>query len=236
MNYPDDFDTPTFPAGKTIALSRSVSVWIGIISFLIVVSCGLVLLLNSSKRTYPFLISADPMTSDWSIVAYPEKNVKITQDNVIQENLVRNYVTHWFSISKNSAINESRWQECVLSDCDDADQYNPKNYRCALFCDSSSELFRRFHNDILPEYRGRVEQASETITVKSQLITPPAIKDKNNKSGLWQSYVELESSVNKKFNVLVFIELGYEPGTHLSTLGYYVKDFNAYRMVVEQGY
>ncbi len=234
MNYPNDFDTPTFPAGKTIAFSRSVSIWIAIVFFCIVVACGLVLLLNSSKRNYPFLISSDSLTSDWTVIAYPEKNLKISHDRIIQESLVRNYVIHWFSIDKNNDINESRWQQCESFDCGSADQYNPNNYNCALFCMSAPELFQQFYDDIVPEYQNRVAQASETITVKSQLITPPT--DKTNTTGLWQSYVVLESSVNQKFDVLAFIELGQDKtGKYPATLGYYVKDFNAYRMVVKPG-
>jgi len=231
LNYPNDFDTPTFPAGKTIAFSRSVSIWISIVFFLIVVSCGLVLLLNSSKRNYPFLISTDPLTSEWTVVAYPEKDIKITRDKIIQETLVRNYVIYWFSINKNNMINEAMWQQCEPSDCENPDQYNPKNYKCTLFCNSSEELFQQFYNKVLPEYRDRINQASEVINVVSQLITPPT--DNNNKTFVWQSYVTLESSVNKLFNVLAFVELGYNPGTHPATLGYYVKDFNAYRIVVQ---
>lgn len=233
MNYPNDFDTPTFPAGKTVALSRSVSVWISIVFFVIIVACGLILLLNHSKRNYPFLISTDPLTSDWTVVAYPEKNLKISPDRIIQETLVSNYVTYWFSINKNNMINEAMWQECDSTDCESADQYNPKNYNCALFCSSAPELYRQFTEKVLPEYRDRIAQASETISVRSQLITPPT--NLKSKAGLWQSYVELESSVNKKFDVLAFIELGYDTDKYPATLGYYVKDFNAYRMVVKQG-
>ncbi|MBQ6109806.1 MAG: hypothetical protein IJL05_00280 [Alphaproteobacteria bacterium] len=234
MNYPNDFDTSTFPAGKTIAFSRSVSIWIAVVFFCIIVACGLVLLLNNSKRNYPFLISSDSLTSDWTVVAYPEKNLKISHDRIIQESLVRNYVIHWFSINKNNSINESRWRNCESFDCESTDQYNPHNYNCALFCVSSQELFQQFYNNVMPEYRDRIDQASETIMVKSQLITPPT--NKNSKAGLWQSYVELESSVNKKFDVLAFIELGHDDkGRYPATLGYYVKDFNAYRMVVKPG-
>lgn len=241
MNYPNDFDTPTFPAGKSIAFSRSVAVWIGIVFFCIVVACGLVLLFNKSKRNYPFLISTDPLTSEWTVIAYPEKDIKITQDNIIQETLVRNYVVHWFSIDKNDSINESRWQRCEPSDCEAPDQYVPNNYKCTLFCSSDTDLFRKFQDDILPEYHDRINQASEVINVRSQLITPPALKSdkkdicESGKTELWQSYITLESSVNNLFNVLAFVEIGCEPKTHPATLGYYIKDFNSYRIIV-QGY
>ena len=232
MNYPNDFNTPAFPAGKTIAFSRSVSIWISIVLFCVIVACGLVLLLNVSRRNYPFLISTDPITSDWTVVAYIQDNQKIATNTIVQETLVANYVDYWFSIYKNNEINEEMWQPCKPTDCDKVNQYMPGNHKCALFCTSDKDLFNKFTSDVLPEYRNRVNEASETIRVVSRLLTPPTIPDENG--GLWQAYVVLESSVNQRFEVLAFIDIAKQVGTHASTMGYYVKDFNAYRMQVAQ--
>ena len=233
MNYPNEFDTPTFPAGKTIALSRGVSIWTLTISFLIICACGLMLLLVRSKNNYPFLISTDQLTSDWSVVAYPEKEREISVKEITQENLVRKYVDYWFSINKNDFINDSLWQECSDTDCEKPEQYDPMNRKCALFCSSDKEIFEQFTAKIMPEYRARIEQKSETMRVVSQIITPPATGA--NATNVWQSYVIVDSSVNGKFDVLVFLELGKEDGKYPATLGYYVKDFNSYRMSGDLG-
>lgn len=227
MNYPNEFDTPTFPAGKTIALSRGVSIWTLIISFLIICACGLMLLLIRAKNNYPFLISTDPYTSDWSVVAYPEQKRAISLKEITQENLVRKYVEYWFSITKNDFVNNILWQTCSDTDCEQPEQYDPKNKKCALFCSSGTELFEQFTTKIVPEYRARVEQNAETMLVVSQLITPPA--SGKNVPNIWQSSAVIDSSVYGRFSVLVFVELDKEDGKHPATLGYYVKDFNSYR-------
>lgn len=177
------------------------------------------------------------ITSEWTVIAYPQKNIKITKDEVVQERLVRKYVEYWFNIHKNNQMNEALWQKCDVKECNNPEQYEPKNLRCSLFCTSDRELFLRFTNNILPEYRNRINQKSETVTVKQQMISPPskqilAMPPQEDMTYVWQSYVTLESSVNKTFEVLVFVELGYDKeGNYPATLGYYVKDFNAYNNV-----
>ena len=77
MEYPNNFDVPSFPAGKTVAFSRSMAIWISIVFFLIVVACGFVLFGIHQKKNYPFLISIDPFTDEWSVVAYPQEKKEI---------------------------------------------------------------------------------------------------------------------------------------------------------------
>lgn len=233
MNYPNDFDIPTFPAGKAVALSRSVSIWTAIVFFLIVVSCGLMLLLNNSRRNYPFLISTDLITFDWTVAAYPQKNVKINPYRNFQETLIKDYVKYWFSINKDNDVNEAIWQKCSADECKSMEQYNPTNYKCALFCMSAPELFQQFSDKVLPEYRDRIELGSEVIFVnKPALIISPT--DENDSTGIWQYYGSVVSSKNGIFDILAFIEVGFDSAKHPATLGYYIKDFNSYRLVVEQ--
>ena len=192
------------------------------------------LLLVKSRNNFPLLISADPMTSDWTVVAYPEKTRKITTDEIIQENLVRKYVEYWFNINRDNAINESLWKVCENHDCNSLEQYDPMNKQCALFCSSGSEIFQQFTEKIIPEYRARIEQKSETMRVVSQLITPPVQTETG--PNIWQSFATIDSSLNGRFSVLVFLELGQDKkGKYSANLGYYVKDFNAYRMSGDLG-
>ena len=229
MNYPNEFDTPVFPAGKTIAFSRGISIWTLIVSFFIICACGLMLLLVRSKNNYPFLISTDLITSDWSVVTYPKKEREVSLNHIAQESLVRRYIDFWFSINKNNFVNESLWQKCSNTDCEKAEQYDPTNKICALFCSSDEELFEQFTTKIAPEYRNRIEQNSETMRVESvPFITPPATGI--NATNVWQAYAIVNSSTRGKFDVFVFLELGKEEGKHPATLGYYVKDFNSYNL------
>ena len=88
MDYPNGFNIKSFPAGKTIAFSRSVSIWISIAFFLIVALCGFLLLGIHFKQNYPFLISIDPFTDDWVVVAYPEESQTVSQYKYIQEKFI----------------------------------------------------------------------------------------------------------------------------------------------------
>lgn len=192
------------------------------------------MLLIKSKNNFPLLIASDPMTSDWTIFAYPEKTRKITSGEIIQENLVRKYVEYWFNINTDQAVNESLWKMCENNDCNSLEQYDPMNKQCALFCSSGSELFHKFTEKIIPEYYARIEQKAETMRVISQLITPPAYAE--SASNVWQSFATIDSSLNGRFSVLIFLELGQDKKERYpANLGYYIKDFNAYRMSGDLG-
>lgn len=234
MEYPNNFDVPSFPAGKTVAFSRSMAIWISIVFFLIVVACGFVLFGIHQKKNYPFLISIDPFTDEWSVVAYPqEKKEIVPQYQIIQEKLVRDYVTNWFSISGNQAANESRWHQCSFEECKHSEQFNPYNLNCALSCKSSSELFKSFSEKVLPEYRARVEQGAEKWTVGQMLITPPNKTEISETYGNWQVIVNITSNISGNFKVLGFITLKRNVDEYPSTFGYYVQDFNTYRITNE---
>ncbi len=192
------------------------------------------LLLIKSKNNFPLLISADPLTSDWSIAAYPEDTSKITTNQIIQENLVRKYVEYWFSINEDNSVNESLWKTCNNRDCNSLERYDPMDTQCALYCSSSSELFQQFTEKIIPEYRDRIEQEFETMHVVAQLITPPAQAE--SASNIWQSFATIMSAQHGIVEVLVFLELGQDKkGKYPANSGYYVQDFNAYRMSGDLG-
>lgn len=230
MEYPNRFDTPTFPAGKSIALSRWFSVWILTVFFIIICACACLLFVVRQKGNYPFLISVDPLTSGWTLVAYPGKNTtkQINQYQIIQEKLVMDYVTSWFTISDNMDINNARWAKCESEDCSAPDQYNPSNINCALFCASDDLLFKQFSSKVLPEYHARIAQGAETWTVSHNMDIKPTYISEN--SSLWQVYTKINSSINGNFEVLIFITLERDIKNHPATLGYYVHDFNSYRM------
>ena len=49
-------------------------------------------------------------------------------------------------------------------------------------------------------------------------------------SGRWQVYVDVFSNINGLFKVLAFVEVGRDLQSHPATMGYYIKDFNSYRI------
>lgn len=226
MDYPNDFNIKSFPAGKTIALSRSMSIWLAICFFLIIAMCGFVLMGLHFKKNYPFLISIDPFTDEWSVITYPEKKESIQQYQIVQEKLVRDFVTNWFSISGDSAINAARWSGCETKDCAQSDQFNPDNLHCAISCKSDMAVFEEFSKNVLPDYETYAKSGGKWL-VGPMLITPNKV---TQNGGTWQVVVSVQPSMSASFNALTFITIEQDQNTYPATLGYYVKEFNSYRM------
>ena len=229
MDYPNNFDIPSFPAGKSIALSRRVCIWISVVFFLIFCACGFILLGIHLKKNYPFLISTNPFTNDWTVVAYPGKRTKdkIEQYQIIQQNLVNNFMTDWFTISNKKEINELRWQSCSVDECAADDQFVPDNIKCAISCKSDDSVYEEFTKKVLPEYRARIAEKNERWTITKMDIVPHAVSQNGS---TWQVYATIFSTVNGQFDVLAFIKVSRERGIYPSTLGYYIEKFNSYRI------
>ena len=219
---------PSFPAGKTVALSRSVSIWISITFFLIIAACCFILLGIRFKTNYPFLVSIDPITDDWNIIAYPnESKQPIEQYKIIQEQLVDDFVLNWFTISDDKQTNESRWDSCSVEECSSPEQYNSKNTNCALACRCNSEVFKEFTSKVLPMYKEITAQGPEVMQVRKQFI-PIAVSETGSK---WQVYATVISVTRKQqFDVLGFIDIARDVDSYPATFGYYVKQFNSYRI------
>ncbi len=232
MEYPNDFDVPSFSAGKAVAFSRGMSIWISIVFFLVIAACGFILLGVHLKKNYPFIISVDPITNEWTVVAYPhEKQEKIQQYQIIQEKLARDYVKNWFTISENAQTNEKRWQSCSIDECANTEQFKPDNINCAIACKSSSTLFEDFTKMVLPEYLARVESGNEKWTVGRMLITPQNKMSENSSD--WQVIADITSNISGTFSVLSFVNIKRDVNLYPATFGYYVEDFNSYRMINE---
>ena len=230
MNYPDDFNVPAFPAGKVVAFTRGVSIWIMIVFFLIIAACGFLLLGRRLTTNFPFLVSIDPITEEWIVVAYPgEKQKSIPQYQYIQEKLVNDFVKDWFTVSNTATTNNEIWQECSVEECNEPEMFNPDNKTCAISCKSSADVFDSFVKNVLPDYTARISQANETWRIPdgATIITPVIVSENGSK---WQVYTVVNSSVNGNFNVFVFVDIERNIDSHNSTFGYYVNKFNAYRV------
>lgn len=230
MNYPNDFNIPAFPAGKTIAFTRTVSIWISVVFFLIVVACGFLLLNIHFRKNFPFLISINPITEDWNVIAYPgEKEKPVKQYQYIQEKLVHDFVKDWFTISDDMETNEQIWQKCSAEECGDSEQFNPTTKKCAISCKSDISVFDVFVKNIIPNYRARINQAKEKWSVSPRgLLINPAIVSEN--SSKWQVYATVNSSVMGNFDILIFVDVERNIDLYPATFRYYINQFNSYRM------
>lgn len=228
LDYPNDFNIPAFPAGKTIAFTRSVSVWISVVFFLIVVACAFLLLNLHFKKNFPFLISIDPFTEEWTVIAYPDKKEQsVPRYQYIQEKLINDYAIDWFTISNDPSLNEQIWEECSIDECSIPEQFNPNNKTCAIACKSSEKLFETFTQKVLPDYRARITQAQETWKLVKKQIKAVAVSENG---GYWRISAIINSSVNGNFEVLVFVNVAQDTTLYPATFGYYINQFNAYRI------
>lgn len=230
MDYPNDFNVPAFPAGKSVALARSVSVWISIVFFFIVVMCGFLLLNIHLRKNFPFLISINQITEDWTVVAYPGERTKpVPQYQYIQEKLVHDFVKDWFTISEDMGTNERLWKKCSVNECKNPEQFNPNNKICAISCKSDASVFADFETKVLPNYQARIDQAHEkwSVSPKGLLINQNLISENSSR---WQVNVIVNSSIMGNFNVFIFIDVERDVDSYPATFGYYIKQFNAYRI------
>ena len=231
MDYPNDFNIPAFPAGKTIAFARSVSIWISIVFFLIVAACGFLLLGVHLKKNFPFLISVNPITEDWTVIAYPgEKEKPVPQYQYIQEKLVHDFVKDWFTISENKKTNEDIWKKCSEEECKQSEQFNPMNKVCAISCKSNEKVFESFSTKVIPNYQDRIAQANEKWSIlpsKGILINQNIVSENRSR---WQVYAVINSSVFGNFDVLVFVDVERNIDLYPATFGYYISQFNSYRI------
>jgi len=230
LDYPNDFNVPAFPAGKSVALARSVSVWISVMFFLIVVACGFLLLSIHLRGNFPFLISINPITEDWTVVAYPGEQTKpIPQYQYIQEKLVHDFVKDWFTISDNTNTNEKLWKKCSTNECKNPEQFNPNNKICAISCKSDATVFVDFETKVLPNYKARIAEAHEkwSISPKGILINQNLVSENSSR---WQVQAVVNSSVFGDFKVFIFVDVERDVDLYPATFGYYIKQFNAYRI------
>ena len=174
------------------------------------------------------MISIDPITDEWNVVTYPDETQKpMNQYKIIQEKLINDFVINWFTISKDKQINDARWMECTIEECGDPEQFNPNNTTCALACKSSSDVFQEFQNNVLPIYNAMINQADETWRITRKQFMPVIVSENG---GQWQMYATVQSAVMGQFSVLAFIDVARDIKLYPATFGYYVKQFNSYRI------
>ena len=101
--------------------------------------------------------------------------------------------------------------------------------KCAISCRADSAVFDDFTKNVLLNYRARINQAKEewTISNKGLLINPIVTSENSSK---WQVYAIVQSSIMGNFDVLVFVDVERDIQLYPATFGYYIKQFNSYRI------
>ena len=229
--YPGNFYTPAFPAGRRIAVSRAMGIGILSAFFVIICLCGLLLWGVRSMRLDPFLISIANVTGTWSVIGrstWRGRAVPVTE--TMQEAVAGNFFQNWFYISDFVADNNSVWSSCPPEECSGGESMTYGDRRCAISCAASSELYDRFIEDVMEGYHRR-SSAGETWGVMPDTMQIIPVGDIDaQKGGVWRVQATVWSNINASFDVVAFVRVARSIGRYPLTMGYYVTDFNAYRM------
>ena len=229
MNYPDDFNTRTFSAGKSIAVSRAMGVGVMSVFLIIVCLCGILLWTIRSVRVEPYIIATGGVNDQWRVVMAgnetPNKNM--TDAQLFQQSMLWRFTQNWFNISRNPDINAAVWNtECKREDCTATD---PGTRNCALFCATGDELFYRFSKSTLEQYK-YLESTGATwmVVPESMRIDPVGVT--SIKSGTWRIMATVLTGGTGAMDIVAYATVARNEKYFPATRGYYVADFNAYRV------
>ncbi len=231
LEYPDEFETSTFPAGKRIAVARAMSIAIMVVFMLIVLACVFLLWVQKSAHVHPFLVSINNITGQWSIVGHQHTDIKeFTTAQTLQESVVGKFMRYRFLITDNSAFNTMLWQECDRSiDCNPSNKTDWESNICAFYCLSGDDEYNEFVANIVPGYQERMGMGETwSLDMSSLQMTP--IGGFAEKGGVWQVRATINSNMFGPINILAYVNVGQNMGAYPETLGYYVSDFNAYKI------
>lgn len=230
MKYPDEFDTPTFPAGKQIAVTRVMSIAVMSVFLLILFACGLLLWVQKSVHVHPFLVSINQVTGQWEIVGHQHGDVKeMTTVQSLQESVIGKFLEYHFFVTDDAAFNANIWAKCERQTACTPDQAGRGSEMCALYCLSSEDEHEKFMQDIIPLYQRMAASGDMwTLDIKSVEMTP--ISTITSAGGTWQIRATINSSVFGPMKILAYANVMQDTKMYPQTLGYYINDFNAYRI------
>lgn len=242
MDYPSDFDIPTFPAGRRLAVSRFASIAVMVVFLLICVMCGVVLWARNSIHVHPFLVSVNNITGQWTVVGHRHGDMHtITGMESIQESVIGRFIREWFRISDNSAVNEFTWAtppedfKCTWDDISQSDSgigtdgYVQIKNNYNLYCLSAPSVYNIFSQDIVPKYRDLYALGDfQGVDMSTLQLIPISVL--NQGSVLWQATFTIKTQKSGLISVLAYIQLSLDSGSYPKNFGVYVSEFNAYKM------
>ena len=231
LRYPDEFNTPTFPAGPRIASTRVLSVAIMVVFLQIICACGLLLWTQRSAHVHPFLVSINNITGQWEIVGHQHGIMReMSTTQTLQESVLGKFVRNWFWIAENQDVNTARWDKCDRAlACSPENKTGVETGACGIYCLTGDDMFSRFNAVVKPEYQARIAD-SETWRVDMPSIQMTPIGDVGENGGTWQIRAKIISNKSAPIEILAYATVGRNTDAYPQTLGYYVADFNAYRM------
>lgn len=227
MDYPDDFETPANPAGKRIAISRTMSIWTSAVFLIIIFLCFIILWSYKSKTLSTVLISVDDRTGAWTVVDRGNNNNQSPVFKTMQEYVVGNFIKNWFNISTDLNENNAIWEKCDRDKCrSDSLMFGTKD--CALYCAAGEDVYSKFAYDVLPNYTDVLNSGNSwKIDINSIEILPNGAVTKNGGSWIINATVLTSDGT---FKIQAFAKIGLNRINYPHTMGFYVADFNSYRI------
>ncbi len=229
MNYPDDFNTRTFPAGKSIAVSRAMGVGIMSALFIIVCLCGLIIWTIRSVRVEPYVLATGGINDQWRVIMSGDGNptAEMTDIQVFQQSLLWRFTQNWFNISPNHDNNSAVWNtECSRDDCME-ERVASRN--CAIFCSTGEKLFHNFSKDILPRYKS-LESGGATWMVVPKSIRIEPVGNVSARGGSWRIMATILTGGTGAMDIIAYAIVEHTEKYFPATRGFYVSEFNAYRV------
>ena len=231
MLYPDGFDTPVFPAGKTLAVSRAMSIGTMVVFFLIVCMCAVLLWAKKSIQVHPFLVSVNDVTGQWEVIGHQHDNhVQMTADRTLQESVLGNFVRTWFSVAESSEYNSDVWSECDRkTQCNPNNKQYVGNEKCVIYCISSDNVYDTFVSSVMPVHWEHFNQNDFWRPDMSMTVFTP-IGEITENGGVWQIRATVYSNLSVPVEILAYAQINRDKDIYPKTMGYYVADFNAYKI------
>lgn len=229
MDYPGNFETPAFPAGKRIAISRVMSIWTLVAFFIIVCLCGILLWSSRSERLSPFMISANNDTGEWKIVGQSGSELNYSVERTMQESVVGNFIKDWFKISSTPIANEVAWKQCDRATCSSGEGLMFGTRQCAIYCNVSDDVFSRFMYEVLPGYKTRADNGQVWRVFDEDVNISPAGRI-SEQGGTWRIYATITPETDQVFKIVAFVKVARNNNFYPKTMGFYIADFNSYRV------
>ncbi len=229
LKYPDDFNTPAFPAGKFVAVSRFMGTAVSCIFLLIVCVCGIIFWVKRTQNVSPFLIALNPNGERWTVVAHDNHSREIPAYYVLQESMLNRFVRYWFTISSDANLNRARWTKCTPDAPECIDDSNTDSDACAIYCMADEPVWTDFEKIVLPAFT-EMTKTGDVWNVQSVSIKPvDSIKSVTQNGGFWKINVVVQTYAGPAV-FSGFAQTGYNKNVYPKTMGYYVAEFNMYRM------
>ncbi len=229
LDYPASFDISVFPAGRRIALSRVMAICTMVVFMIAVCVCALLLWVVNSRQMDPFMISINRDTGAWTVVGRTGPTLDYSVNRTVQESVVGNFVENWLNISAQGDENQAAWGKCSPEDCLSGNGVLFGTRRCVLYCASNDDVYNRFTYNVRDDYMARAA-AGETWTIDMTTMHIEPMGDVSDAGGAWRVRARVLSNINPDFDVDVFIKVARHLNDFPSSMGYYIADFNAYRI------